>query len=187
MYINTSNSSINCNNRINLVNTFRKLWEQHVMWTRSFIISTATNLSDLPLVTKRLLRNPGDFANVLKKYYGDSIAAKFESLLTDHLAIAGRLVNAAKAGDTEAVNAERIKWYSNADDISAFLASINPNWSKNEWKMMLYDHLKMTEDEAVERLTGEYAKDIAQYEAIEDEALMMADYMADGIARQFNI
>ena len=45
----------------------------------------------------------------------------------------------------------------------------------------------MTENEAVQRLKGEYAKDIAQYGMIEDEALMMADYMAGGIAKQFNI
>jgi hypothetical protein len=187
MYISTSDSSINCNNRINLVNTFRKLWEQHVMWTRSFIISTAANLGDLQLVTKRLLRNPKDFANVLKKYYEDITATKFESLLTDHLAIAGRLVNAAKAGDTKTVNMERIKWYTNADEIANFLSSINPYWSKNEWKIMLQEHLKMTEDQATERLHGEYAKDIEQYGIIEDEALLMADYMANGIARQFNI
>jgi hypothetical protein len=67
------------------------------------------------------------------------------------------------------------------------LASINPNWSKNEWKMLLYDHLKMVESEAVLRLNSEYEKDIAQFDAIEDQALMMADYMANGIAKQFRI
>jgi hypothetical protein len=186
MYINPNNS-VNCNNRINLINTFRKLWSEHVMWTRSFIISTAANLGDLQLVTKRLLRNPTDFAAALKKYYGAEKAAKFDTLLTEHLMIGAALVNAAKAKDTETADEQRKKWYANADEIADFLSSMNPYWSKNEWQMMLYDHLKMTEDEAVKRLNGEYAKDIAQYDIIEDQALMMADYMADGIAKQFKI
>jgi hypothetical protein len=186
MYINPNNS-VNCNNRINLINTFRKLWSEHGFWTRSFIISTAANLGDLQLVTKRLLRNPADFAAALTKYYGAEKAAKFDTLLTEHLTIAAALVNAAKAGDTETADVQRKKWYTNADEIADFLSSINPFWSKNEWQMMLYDHLKLVEDEAVKRLNGEYAKDIAIFDVIGDQALMMADYMADGIAKQFKI
>ncbi|WP_457945224.1 hypothetical protein [Caproiciproducens sp. LBM24188] len=52
---------------------------------------------------------------------------------------------------------------------------------------MLRDHLRVTEEEAVDRLTGQYAKDVALYDVIEDQALMMADYMATGILKQFFI
>lgn len=47
-----------------LINQLRMLWEQHVYWTRFFIISTASDLDDLEPVTNRLLQNPGDFAQV---------------------------------------------------------------------------------------------------------------------------
>jgi len=176
-----------CRKIIDLTNTFRKLWTQHVMWTRSFIISTASDLQDLSYVTKRLLRNPSDFADALKIYYGKEKSDKFASLLSEHLSIAASLVNAAKSGDTNTVNEERAKWYANADQIAEFLASINPYWSLTEWKLMMYDHLKMTEDEATSRLTGQYAKDVALYDAIEDQALMMADNMTKGISKQFVI
>ena len=182
-----SNNNMNYNRRMNLNNTFRKLWEEHVMWTRSFIISTASNLDDLQYVTKRLLRNPVDFANELRKFYGNEKADKFQNLFTRHLLIAANLVNAAKAGNTQAADEARKEWYENADDIAAFLAGINPYWSVQEWKSLLYDHLKMTENEAAERLKGDYADDIALYDQIEDEALRMADYMASGIMKQFRI
>jgi hypothetical protein len=187
MYIDTEGSAINCNNRINLINTFRKLWEEHAMWTRSFIISAVDNLADLQFVTKRLMRNPTDFAAVLKKYYGMENAMKFDNLLSDHLSIAGKIVNAAKAGDTETVNELRTKWYANADAIADFLSSINPYSSKNEWKMMLYDHLKLVENEATGRINKDYQKDIAQYDTMEDQVLLMADAMANGIAKQFRM
>lgn len=166
-----------------LTNTFRKLWEQHVMWTRSFIISTAANLGDLSLVTQRLLRNPGDFAKEFQKYYGAKNAARFKELLTEHLTIAAQLVNQAKAGDTAAVAVTRRNWYRNADEIADFLSSINRYWDKNKWQAMLYSHLSMTEEEAVSRLRNQFASDIALYDKIEAQALEMADYMAQGIAK----
>lgn len=183
--MNPESNFLVCRNKCDLINTFRKLWTQHVMWTRSFIISTASDLGDLQYVTKRLLHNPSDFANVLKKYYGEEKADSFASLLTEHLTIAAKLVNSAKSGDTNAVNEERIKWYANADQISDFMASINPYWLQHKWQLMLYDHLKITEDEAVYRLTKQYAKDVAIYDTIEDQALMMADDMVNGIYKQF--
>ncbi|MDD4842908.1 MAG: acetylglutamate kinase [Anaerotignum sp.] len=157
------------------------------MWTRSFIISTALNLGDLDYVTNRLLRNPADFADVLRPLYGNEIALRFENLFTDHLLIAANLVNAAKAGDTKMVDEERKKWYANADDISRFLSEINPYWSKRNWQTMLYEHLQMTEKEAVQILTEQYEESIAEYDSIEKQALKMGDDMAYGIIKQFQI
>lgn len=187
MYLESVSTPKSCNTQIELINTFRKLWEQHVMWTRSFLISAAANLGDLEPVTNRLLRNPTDFAKVLSKYYGEEKARRFESLLTEHIVIAASIVNAAKAGNTDMVNEERKKWYANADQIAEFLSSLNPYWSRTEWQMMLYDHLKLLEVEVVERLQGQFAKDVAQYDIIEDQALMMGDLMASGIKKQFNL
>lgn len=175
----------NCKASMQTFNSFRKLWTDHVLWTRSFIISTAADLGDLQPVTARLLRNPADFAAALQPFYGADRAKRFNDLLTEHLTIAARLVNAAKAGDTDKVSEERKKWYANADEIAGFLAGINPHWLKSEWTYMLNDHLKLTEEEAVARLTGQYAKDVALFDAIEEQALMMGDYMAEGIIKQF--
>ncbi|MDP4118794.1 MAG: acetylglutamate kinase [Bacillota bacterium] len=173
--------------QLQLSNTIRRLWNEHILWTRLFILSTAFNLPDLQFVTERLLQNPDDFAKALKPFYGEDKAMQFKQLLTDHLLIAAQLVNAAKAGDTVETDNQRKKWYANAEDIAKFLASINPFWSESEWKDLFFDHLRMTEDEAVSILTGEYIKSIKDYDDIQAEALMMADAMTSGIIRQFRI
>ena len=170
-----------------LSNTLRKLWMEHVMWTRSFIISTASNLGDLQYVSNRLLRNPFDFADVLRPFYGNETAMKFKILLTDHLLIAADLVNAAKAGDTKTADEKRAKWYDNAENIADFLSEINPYWSRSVWQTMFDDHLKMTENEAAQILTGQYSASIFQYDSIQKEALDMADYMTSGIIKQFKL
>lgn len=171
--------------QIMLINELRKLWEQHIMWTRSFIISTAANLGDLEFVTNRLLQNPTDFSNLFRKFYGNVKADIFKELLTKHLQIGADLVNAIKQGNSEKASDSRTKWYKNADEIAKFLATINPYWSEEKWKSLMYDHLKMTENEAKERIKGNFKEDIKLYSDIENEALKMADYMAYGFIEQF--
>ncbi|MGI6162227.1 MAG: acetylglutamate kinase [Christensenellales bacterium] len=171
--------------QLELSNTIRQLWIEHVLWTRFFIVSTAFCLPDLEFVTERLLENPGDFAKVFKPFYGEQIARQLKQLLADHLLIAARLVTAAKEGDSSEVDKQRKKWYKNAEDIAEFLACINPCWSECEWKNLLFDHLRMTEDEAVFILSGQYKKGIKEYDDIQAEALEMADVMTCGIICQF--
>lgn len=173
--------------QLEISNTIRRLWMEHVLWTRLFIISAVFNLPDLSFVTQRLLQNPIDFARVLQPLYGKQTAMQFKELLTDHLLIAARLVDAAKAVDnTEAANQREI-WFDNAEEIAKFLASINPFWNEHTWKRLLFEHLRFTENEAVYILTGQYERSIREYDAIQAEALQMADVMTNGIIRQFRI
>lgn len=73
------------------MNRIRQLWVQHVHWTRFFIIRTAADLKDLEPVTKRLLENPKDFAELLTPIYGVKVGDQFEELFTQHLLIAADL------------------------------------------------------------------------------------------------
>lgn len=189
MYLNNSRNRNNCINQrqLQLSNTLRRLWTEHVMWTRSFIISTAFDLDDLDYVTRRLLRNPADFSKLLRTYYGNNAAKKFEELFRAHLEIAGKLVNAAKAGNESEAEELRGLWYENADELATFLSDINPYWNKSDWKTLLFDHLKMTENEAGLILNRHYAESIDEYDNIQSEALKMADLMSYGIINQFKL
>jgi len=170
---------------LEIMNEMRKLWEQHSVWTRSAINSIVFSLPNEDLVIQRLLRNPDDFANALKPFYGSLNASKFGELLKEHLVIAAELVKAAKAGNNEkAADAEK-RWYANADAIAAFLGRINPYWSEENWRTMMHEHLRLVKAEAVTLLQKDYKGNIDIYDEIEDQALMMADTLAIGIIRQF--
>jgi hypothetical protein len=186
MYQNDASNYISVR-EMQLLEIVRRLWIEHVMWTRSFIISAAESLPDLNAVTSRLLRNPKDFADALRPLYGERIAQTFDSLLSQHLLIAADLVKAAKSGDSRAAAQKRADWYANADSIANFLAGINPFWNSETWRILLYDHLKMTEDEAMQILQGRFAESIAQYDAIQGKALKMADEMGNGIIKQLKL
>lgn len=98
-YTRYENDSVS-RNEFNLMKQMREAWEQHVYWTRMFIISVAETLKDLDPTTKRLLKNPKDLANIFAPYYGNAVANNIEQLLTAHLSIGGDLVKAAKNRNT---------------------------------------------------------------------------------------
>jgi hypothetical protein len=167
----------------------RELWEDHITWTRQFIVSAATqsgNLADIGPTTDRLLANQADIGNALKPFYGDAAGDQVTALLRDHILTAAELVAAAKAGDAGAVEAASAAWYRNADDIATALNGLNPrHWPLAEMKAHMKDHLDLTLKEAVARLQGRYADDIAAYDEIHTQILAMADMLSDGIIAQF--
>ncbi len=167
----------------------RKLWEDHIVWTRQFIVSAATgpdNLGDIGPTTDRLLANQVHIGDALKPFYGDDAGNQVTALLRDHILTAADLVAAAKAGDSAAVERTSAAWYANGDDIAVALNGLNPRyWDRDHFKDMMKAHLDRTLEEAVARLQGRYADDIAAYEAIHADILEMADMLSDGIIRQF--
>jgi len=48
----------------------RKLWEDHIKWTRLFIVSAVAGLPDKGATTERLLKNQVDIGNAIKPFYG---------------------------------------------------------------------------------------------------------------------
>ncbi len=91
------------------------LWEQHGAWTRMVISSLVFHAPDTEFEVKRLLRNPKDFAEVLRSFYSADVAKIFDELLTSHLTIAADLVVAAKAGNTKSAAEIEKRWYQNAE------------------------------------------------------------------------
>lgn len=172
-------------NAIDLYSEQRRLWKDHVYWTRSYIVSALSGAEDQDAVLKRLLQNQTDIGSSIKPYYGDAAGNQLGKLLTEHIVIAGQLVDAIKKGDS--VNAGKLnkEWYRNADDIAKFMSKANPNWSEKEVKDMLYVHLKFVADEVAARLKKDYAGEIVIFDKGKNHMMMFADEITNGIMKQF--
>ena len=171
---------------IALRNAMRKLWEDHITWTRLFIVSAAADLPDKAPTTNRLLQNQVDIGNAIKPYYGDAAGEKLTALLKEHITTAAEIVTAAKAGDTAKMQDANRRWFANADAIAAFLSGANPkNWSSAGMKAMMHEHLNLTTSEVQARLKGDWAADIAAYDKVHEQILRMADMLSEGIINQF--
>ena len=167
----------------------RKLWEDHITWTRLFIVSAATlpdNLPDTGPTADRLLANQADIGDALRPFYGDEVGDAVTALLRDHILTAADIIAAAKAGDDAARDEAIAKWYVNANEIADALHGLNPkHWPQDEMRAMMKAHLDRTLEETVARLEGRYDDDIAAYEQIHADILAMADMLSDGIVAQF--
>lgn len=163
----------------------RKLWEEHITYTRNYIISALAGLPDSDAVAQRLLSNQDDIGNAIKPYYGDAAGKKLSALLRDHIAIATEVVKAAKAGEKTQLADAQNKWSANGKEIAAFLSGANPNWPKRTLEDMLQKHLDLTSGEVVGRLNKDWAADIKAYDDGHTHMLMFADVLTDGISKQF--
>ena len=57
----------------------RVLWEEHITYTRNYIISALAGLPDTDAVAQRLLRNQDDIGNAIKPFYGDAAGNKLSA------------------------------------------------------------------------------------------------------------
>lgn len=164
----------------------RQLWEDHITWTRLYIVSAAAGLPDVDQTAQRLLRNQTDIGDAIKSFYGTAAGDGLTALLRGHILTAAKLIDAAKRGDTSAVNAAAAQWYANADSIARFLSSANPrHWPAVALQAAMKMHLDLTLKEAVARLHNDWTADIAAYDEVHRHILQMADVLSDGIIKQF--
>jgi hypothetical protein len=164
----------------------RRLWEDHITWTRLAVISLTTDSPDTEATVGRLLQNQADIGNAIKPYYGSAAAGQLTALLREHILIAADLIAAARAGDQAAVASEQARWTANADEIAALLSSANPRfWKLDAMKEMMHHHLRLTTDEVLARLAQDWTADVQAYDRIHRQILHMADMLSTGIVKQF--
>lgn len=181
---NTTTMSLN-EKQLGLYLEMRRLWSEHVWWTREYLKSAINNSKDTNLVATRLLQNQEDIGNTVKTVYGDAAGVQLTSLLKTHIQGAVDVVTAAKSGNQKALATANTAWYSNADQIASFLATANPNWKLEDLKTMMATHLNLTKQEAVDLIGKKDEAAIVDFQKVENEILMMADTLSRGIIQQF--
>jgi len=168
-----------------LQTALRKLWTDHIVWTRGYIVAAVADAPDAGAAATRLLKNQEDIGNAIVPVYGRPAGAKLTELLKEHIMIAVDLIAAAKAGDQAKFGTFDAKWTKNAEDIATFLSGANPHWPKKDLVDVLNLHLNLTKKEVVARLTQKWEDDVQAFDDIFTEIMTVSDTLADGIHKQF--
>jgi hypothetical protein len=163
----------------------RKLWEEHIFWTRNVIFCLVDDLPGNVQAVKRQLQNQIDIGNAIKPYYGDAAGDRLTELLYTHVNTTTEIIKAAKTRDTAIINDVNKKWFANADEMVKFLHKLNPDWTMGDLKTMLNEQMKLTADEAGERLKKNYDADVVAFDKVQEGVLKMSDTLAEGIIIQF--
>ena len=163
----------------------RKLWSDHVIWTREYIVAAVNGTPDQQAAVNRLMKNQEDIGAAVAVYYGQATGTKLTALLKEHISIAGDLIRAAKAGDQPSQQRADAAWHRNAEEIADFLSKANPHWPRQTLIEMMQTHLSTTTNEVVARLTKNWDQDVRAFDAVYDHILHMADALSEGIVAQF--
>ncbi len=79
----------------------RRLWADHVIWTRDYVVAAIAESPDADAVATRLLKNQEDIGNAMVPFYGKKGGHALTDLLKQHITIAVELIEAAKSGDED--------------------------------------------------------------------------------------
>jgi hypothetical protein len=173
------------NEQLSLRLALRRLWSDHVIWTREYVVAAIARTPDAQPAAGRLLANQEHIGGAIAPFYGQAAGSALTDLLKQHIMIAVDLIEAAKAADPVSFAEADRRWDANALQVAALLSSVNPNWREDDVVDLLRQHLKLTKDEATARLQQSWADDIEAFDQIFTEILTIADVLADGIIKQF--
>jgi len=163
----------------------RKLWTDHVVWTRDYIVAAVADQPDAQAAATRLMKNQEDIGAAVARFYGDAAGRQLTTLLKEHISIATEIVKAAKAGDKAAQQQADARWQQNAVQIADFLSKANPNWPRATLVEMMKTHLSTTSRELVARLGRNWDEDVQAFDEVYQHILKMSDALSDGIVKQF--
>jgi len=163
----------------------RKLWTDHVVWTREYVIAAVADQPDAQAAANRLMKNQEDIGNAIAQFYGDAAGQQLTTLLKGHISIAVDLIKAAKAGDKAGQQQADAKWQQNAAQIADLLSKANPNWPRATLLDLMKEHLSTTTAEVVARLNKSWDADVQAFDAVYEHILKMSDALSDGIVKQF--
>ncbi|WP_318618172.1 acetylglutamate kinase [Sporosarcina sp. YIM B06819] len=168
-----------------LRSTMRRLWGEHTAWTRATVSSLVYALPDADVVVARLLRTATDMGGALRPFYGDEVARRYGQLLTEHITLAGDLVNATLVGNVEKAETIEENWYRNGTEIALFLGSITPYLLAVEFQEIFDEHLMLIKQGMMTMLDKDFKASVDLFDLMEIEALEMADMLSDAVIKQF--
>ena len=168
-----------------LKTNMRKLCEDHVTYTRNIIFCIVDELPGKEEATQRLIKNLVDITNAIEPYYGSDVRKQLTVLLKTHVELMIEVINQAKVRNEEKLEMINKKWYANASEISVLLRKMNPNWALTDIKLMMYNHLTLTSEEAMNRINKNYPADAATFEEVQIEIKELSDKLVEDIVVQF--
>ncbi|HZB97373.1 MAG TPA: hypothetical protein VE219_02120, partial [Candidatus Sulfotelmatobacter sp.] len=163
----------------------RRLWSDHVVWTRQYLVAALDGKPEADGAASRLLRNQDDIGRAMASFYGESLGSELTKLLKQHVSIAVEVIDAAKKKNHYRFHAANDSWDRNAADIASLLSFVNPQWHRADVYDLLMQHLNLTREEVKAHLKRHHLADIHSFDLIYTEILTLADALSDGIIKQF--
>ena len=173
--------------QLNLLFRLRIIWRDIATWMGAYLSYAFLN-SDPELkqaAANKLTDLPITYANVFRLYFGNEVADKHTVLMSNYTKLLMSLIDATKAGDTNAINEYTNQINQNIDERVDFLTTINPFWEKSIMSNLLTGFNNMTINEINAFANKDYQSSIDLFSSLLSYSDKMGDYFANGILEYF--
>ena len=163
----------------------RKLWTDHAIFTRQFIVDLLDNLPSIDYTIDRLIKNQEQTGNCFRPFFGDVAADNIVFLLKEHITVAAELFKAILSGNITDATTLEDQWTANVENMSTCLCTINQYYSIDELLDMFKTHLILTKYQFIARMDKDYNADILYFDMGLNHLLRLSDCLTDGICEYF--
>jgi hypothetical protein len=164
----------------------RDLWIGHVFWVRNVVIAElAGNAAAQQAAEKQVVANAQSIAASIEPFYGATAKEKLFTLLAGHYAGVKAYLDASIAKDAGKQSEATTKLISNAEAIASFLSSANRHLPKDTVEGLLQAHAGHHIAQIQQLQEKDYAGEAQTWAEMTQHMYVIADALADGLAKQF--
>jgi hypothetical protein len=167
---------------MNNIYNIRMFWFELFIWVRNYMLSRYAGIGNAQEVLERLRRVPADYTANLEKIFGENPAIDgLQQELNTYIDLLSAFITAQMQGNDDEIGRITQELYQNADRRAAYVASLNPFWTEEEWRTRLYNNLRTTIEESTSFLMGDYARNIDIFSTLLSQAEASSNYFAQGL------
>jgi hypothetical protein len=164
----------------------RDLWIGHVFWVRNVVDATFEgDAAAARAAEAQVVANARAIAASIEPFYGKAASEKLFTLLAGHWGAIKGYLDATHAGDAASADASFRDLLKNADEIAVFLGGANPNLPVDTLKGLLAAHGAHHVEQIKEFKAKQFDAEAKTWAAMTGHMYVIADALADGLAKQF--
>lgn len=165
----------------------RELWHGHIVTTRDYDVAVHEgSQANAKKAADAVVANAKQIANAVAGFYGKAAGDGLLKLLAGHWGGVKALTDATKAKNTAGEQKAMNDLAGNVTALAKFLAGANPNWSEATLEGALMMHVNDHKTQIEEMMSNAPAAQQAKsWTEMQHHMNMIADVLADGIAKQF--
>ena len=164
----------------------RDLWIGHVFWVRNVVDARFEgNANEAKVAEQQVVANAKAIAASIEPFYGKAASEKLFTLLAGHWGAISDYLDATRANRKAGQDAAFKQLVANADEIAEFLGGANPNLPVDVLKGLLMAHGSHHVQQIGEFKAKQYDAEAKTWAAMTHHMYVIADALAEGIAKQF--
>jgi hypothetical protein len=164
----------------------RDVWLGHIFWVRNVVDARFEGSQNAAKAAEQqVVANAHAIAGAIEPFYGEAASEKLFELLAGHWGAISDYLDATRADSKADQDAAFKQLVENADAIAAFLGGANPHLPVDTLRSLLTAHGSHHVQQIQQFSAGEFDAEAKTWAMMKDHTYVIADALADGIARQF--